>query len=81
VTGEDQERQWRRGRPLTEDDDVGLWEGRLSALGGLGMVVYFGCLFISDSDLGHSPAWLIWPALILMVVGVFGSILLRFGRR
>ena len=52
---------------------------RLQFTGSLGMLVLFGCLLVYE-EASKTPAWLVWPALIAMLVGTFGALLLEWRR-
>jgi hypothetical protein len=57
------------------------WEDNLRAAGGLGMSVFFGTLVLNGNDVDRAPAWAMWPAATLMLVGVTGGLVIHLYRR
>jgi hypothetical protein len=45
------------------------------------MSVFFGTLVLNGNDVDRAPAWVMWPAVTLMLVGVTGGLVTHLYRR
>ncbi len=55
-------------------------EHELRRIGAMGMGVLFTCLWAFD-DADRAPGWLLWPALVVMVIGVGGGLIVSVARK